>query len=186
MSHHTVEGRLCAQGPRTGWRGRWIGMVLLAALAGCSKDNSDLDSYFAEVKARKSTDIEIVPQMRPYERFTYVSSGRRSPFDNAETEIARLKPNNGLAPDLHRRREPLEEFPLDALNLLGVLGYGEKRWALVRSADGIVHRVAVGQHLGRNSGRVTAISERRVDLKEIVPDGLGGWMQRDAWIAQSE
>lgn len=186
MSHHTVEGRLCAQGTRTGRRGRWIGMVLLAALAGCSKDNSDLDSYFTEVKARKSTDIEMVPQMRPYERFTYVGSGRRSPFDNAETEIARLKPNNGLAPDLQRRREPLEEFPLDALNLLGVLGYGEKHWALVRSADGIVHRVAVGQHLGRNSGRVTAISERKVDLKEIVPDGLGGWMQRDAWIAQSE
>lgn len=186
MSHQIVERRLCAQGTRTGRRGRWIGMVLLAALAGCSKDNSDLDSYFAEVKARKSTDIEIVPQMRPYERFTYVGSGRRSPFDNAETEIARLKPNNGLAPDLQRRREPLEEFPLDALNLLGVLGYGEKRWALVRSADGIVHRVAVGQHLGRNSGRVTAISERRVDIKEIVPDGLGGWMQRDAWIAQSE
>lgn len=186
MSHQIVERRLCAQGTRTGRRGRWIGMVLLAALAGCSKDNSDLDSYFAEVKARKSTDIEIVPQMRPYERFTYVGSGRRSPFDNAETEIARLKPNNGLAPDLQRTREPLEEFPLDALNLLGVLGYGEKRWALVRSADGIVHRVAVGQHLGRNSGRVTAISERRVDIKEIVPDGLGGWMQRDAWIAQSE
>lgn len=186
MSHQIVERRLCAQGTRTGRRGRWIGMVLLAALAGCSKDNSDLDSYFAEVKARKSTDIEMVPQMRPYERFTYVGSGRRSPFDNAETEIARLKPNNGLAPDLQRTREPLEEFPLDALNLLGVLGYGEKRWALVRSADGIVHRVAVGQHLGRNSGRVTAISERRVDIKEIVPDGLGGWMQRDAWIAQSE
>ena len=165
---------------------RWIGLALATILVGCSSDNSDLDSYFAEVKARKSTDIEMVPQMRPYERFAYAGADRHSPFDNAEAEIARLTPNNGLAPDMQRPREPLEAFPLDALNLLGVLGYGDKRWALVRSADGIVHRVAVGQHMGRNGGRVTAISERKVDLKEIVPDGLGGWMQRDAWIAQSE
>ena len=162
------------------------GLVLLTLLTGCSADTSDLDAYFAEVKARKSTDIEAVPQMRPYERFAYLPDGRRSPFDNPETEMARQLPNNGLSPDLRRARQPLEEFPIDALHLLGMLGYGEKRWALVRTPDGVIHRVAVGQYLGRNNGRVIAISEREIRLKEIVPDGLGGWMQRDAAIALSE
>ncbi|HXF08641.1 MAG TPA: pilus assembly protein PilP [Candidatus Acidoferrales bacterium] len=162
------------------------GLVLLMLLTGCSADTSDLDAYFAEVKARKTTDIEAVPQMRPYERFVYLPDGRRSPFDNPETEVPRQLPNNGLSPDLRRARQPLEEFPIDALRMLGMLSYGEKRWALVRTADGVIHRVAVGQYLGRNNGRVIAISEREIRLKEIVPDGLGGWMQRDAAIALSE
>jgi type IV pilus assembly protein PilP len=172
---------------RSNQRNGWLGCsLLIVMIAGCSADNSDLDSYFAEVNARKSTDIDIIPQMRPYERFSYLAAARRSPFDNPETELARRPTSNGLAPDLKRTRQPLEEFPLDALRMLGLLGYGEKRWALVRTADGVIHRVSVGHYLGRNSGRVIAISEREIRLKEIVPDGMGGWMPRDAVIALSE
>lgn len=187
MKHAAPRIPFLRRNPRRIRRNGWLGCsLLMVMIAGCSADNSDLDSYFAEVKARKSTDIDMVPQMQPYERFTYLAASRRSPFDNPETELARRPTSNGLAPDLRRTRQPLEEFPLDALRMLGLLGYGEKRWALVRTADGVIHRVSVGDYLGRNSGRVIAISERAIRLKEIVPDGMGGWMPRDAVIALSE
>ncbi|MEQ1440525.1 pilus assembly protein PilP [Fontimonas sp. SYSU GA230001] len=154
-------------------------------LAGCSGDMSDLEQYVAEVKARKSTKIEPIPQIKQYEAFAYVPGGRRDPFIEvrpAERETAA----SGPKPDLNRNREPLEEFPLDALRMLGTISTPEGVFALIRAPDNVIHRVTLKNYMGQNYGQIVAISGTEVRLQELVPDGFGGWTQRGAILALSD
>lgn len=154
-------------------------------MTGCGGDTDDLRAYVEEVKGRKSTDIEPLPQIKPYETFLYVDAGRRDPFVNAPTQ----KGGGGALSafvDTRRNREPLEEFPLDALRLVGTLTITGQRYALVRDPSTVVHRVAIGNYLGQNYGKITGIAESEITLREIVPDGFGGYIERPATIAASE
>ncbi len=93
---------------------------------------------------------------------------------------------SGIRPDVNRPREALEEYPLDSLRMVGTLEQGGQMWALVRAEDGTIHRVQPGNYVGQNYGRITRITESKIELVEIVPDGLGGWMERPATLALSE
>jgi len=161
-------------------------LVLTALLlAGCSSGMDDLETYVAEVKARKTRAIEPIPQIKQYEAFTYVTENRRDPFVRAEPP-REAAPANSLRPDLSRNREPLEEFPLDALRMLGIINAGNASYGLVKAPDNVVHRVTLGNHMGQNYGRISKISESQIDLVEIVPDGFGGFMERPANLALTE
>ena len=87
---------------------------------------------------------------------------------------------------MRRNREPLEEFPVDSLRMLGMVTAQEHRYALIKAPDGVVHRVGMGEHMGQNYGEVVRINESEVGLKEIVPDGFGGWVERPAKLALAE
>lgn len=166
---------------------RRIALLTIGALllGGCSGGMDDLEAYVSEVKARKTRAIEPIPQIKQYEAFAYVAEGRRDPF--VRTEPPReASPNGGLRPDISRNREPLEEFPLDALRMLGVINMGSSSFALVKAPDGVVHRVSRGNHMGQNYGRIIRISESQLDLVEIVPDGFGGFMERPANLVLTE
>lgn len=167
--------------------------VLVAAgvlvLAGCSRDMSDLEAYVAEVKARKSSNVEPIPQIQQYEPFSYVPAGRRDPFVPQAQEAPGSgpgSPEHSLRPDTNRNPEALEEFPLDSLRMVGTLSTNNGTFALIRAPDGIVHRVTYGNYMGQNYGKIIGISEIEVQLEEIIPDGFGGYMKRDAAIALSE
>lgn len=151
-------------------------------LAGCSNDMSDLDAYVAEVKARKSTKIEPIPQIKQYEAFVYVPGDRRDPF----VEVKKPDPAaaTGPKPDLNRNREPLEEFPLDALRMMGTISTPDGTYALIGAPDGIVHRVTLKNYMGQNYGQIVAITGAEVRLQELVPDGFGNWTQRDAFLTR--
>jgi type IV pilus assembly protein PilP len=171
--------------PRPHWRGITLLVLLTAIISGCGDDTDDLRKYIEEIKARKTNDIEPIPQIKPHEAFLYVDAGRRSPFVNAPT----LKPVSGelgALIDPRRNREPLEEFPLDALRLVGTLNIRGQQFALVRDPTGVVHRVTVGNYLGQNYGKITGIAETEVGLREIVPDGFGGYLERQATVASSQ
>jgi type IV pilus assembly protein PilP len=157
--------------------------LLLAgsALSGCSGDMDELEQYVAEVKARKSVTIEPIPQIKQFDAFVYLPGDRRDPFVQIEPRNERTE--SGLRPDMHRAREPLEEFPIDGLRMLGMVTAQDHRYALIKAPDGVVHRVALGDHLGQNYGEVVRITESEVGLKEIVPDGFGGWVERPAKLA---
>ncbi|WP_020647831.1 pilus assembly protein PilP [Solimonas variicoloris] len=157
----------------------------LLALAGCGGGASDLDRYIAEVKARKTKDIEPIPQIKPYQPFEYVADERRDPFVFVERAAENANPT-GPRPDLRRNKEPLEEFPLDALRMVGIIATPAGTYALVKAPDGVVHRVAVHNHMGQNYGEIVRISESEVSLLELVPDGFGGWTQRPASLALSQ
>ncbi|MEW6168675.1 MAG: pilus assembly protein PilP [Pseudomonadota bacterium] len=151
-------------------------------LVACSSDMSDLELYVAEIKQRKSTSIPPIPQIKQYEAFTYEPAGRRDPFVE-ETRPDRTTVDSGPKPDLNRNREPLEEFPLDALRMLGTIRTPAGIFALIRAPDNIVHRVTLRNYMGQNFGQIVAITPSEVRLQELVPDGFGGWVQRDATLA---
>lgn len=157
------------------------GLVLALLLAGCGRGMGDLEEWVAEVKARKSTAIEPIPQMKQFEPFAYEAGDRRDPFEAAQAQDNTA--SDGPMPDQNRNREPLEEFPLDSLRMLGVISSAGRTYAMVKAPDGVVHRVTLKDHLGQNYGEITGITETEVSLLEWVPDGFGGWIQRPATLA---
>ena len=173
--------------------GRLLAIVVGSLLlSGCANDMSDLQQFVQQEKSKKPGPIEPLPQIKPYESFTYDVEGMRSPF-KPDTESQGpasgedvAASSNGLKPDTTRNKEYLEQFPLDSLSMKGTLELRNESYALVRDPDGSVHRVQVGNYLGQNYGQIIAITETEIRLTEIIPDGLGGWMERRAAIGLDE
>ena len=158
-----------------------LAAVLLAPLAGCGGGTSDLRRELEEKKKRPGSRIDPLPEIKPYEVFNYDPSGLRSPF---QPSVAVVAPGaGGLRPDAHRNREYLEGFSLDTLKMVGTLHQGGKNYALLQTKDGLIHRVLPGNHVGQNDGKITAITDSKVTVVEIVPDGLGAYMERQAAIS---
>lgn len=158
--------------------------VAAATLSACSGANDDLRAYIDDVKTRPGGRIEPLPQIQPAPTFAYEAGARRSPFvaDAPQRRVSN-DPNAVDGPDRNRPREFLEQFPLDTLRMVGTLADRRASFGLVQTTDGLVHRVTVGNHLGQNYGRVVAISDSSIQLVEIIPDGLGGFLERPAAIA---
>lgn len=162
-------------------------MVFVAAfLGGCAQDASDLDQYIAEVHARKGGRIEPLPQIKPYDTFVYSASDLRSPFLAAVEDRPDNAFSSAVRPDQSRAREFLERFPLDTLQMVGTLDLGGGHYALIRDADGLLHRVREGNHMGQSEGRITDISNSEIKLIEIISDGLGGYIERPAAVVLSD
>ncbi len=171
----------------------WTACVCLLAggLSACGGNNTeDLRTYVEEVKSRQHARIEPLPEFSPYETHLYSAAADRDPFSPPvyaapKSEVAQA-PGNGVSPDFNRPREPLESEPLDSLRMVGTLARQNNSWALVRMSDSTIHRVKPGNFLGQNHGKIVQVTESGVELTEIVPDGLGGWMERQAVLALSE
>ena len=165
------------------------GLVLVLALgvAACGADMDELDRYINEVKARPGGRIDPLPEVTPYEIFTYVADaqGLRSPFV-PDTPQAAGAAAGGARPDRDRSREYLESFPLDTLGMVGTLHIGETMFGLVQTSDGLIHRVVPGNYIGQNDGRITEISDSEITLVEIISDGIGGYIERDAAVGLSD
>lgn len=168
---------------------RWMlaAAASAAGLTACGSDAGDLRSYIDEIKARPGGRIEPLPEVRPAPTFTYEPGERRSPFV-PDVQQARVSDNPDAvdAPDRDRPREYLEQFPLDTLSMVGTLNIQGTTYGLVQTQDGLINRVAVGNHMGQNYGRITNISDSRIELVEIVPDGLGGFIERPAGVGLSD
>lgn len=174
-------------------RAYWVLPALAATLlAGCGRDMDDLVQYAEEVKSRTSRNIEPIPQIKTFEPFVYEAkdkegNDRRDPFlpllASRDQAVAASGAAGGIKPDLDRPKEPLEEFPLDSLRMVGTITMQQRAYALIKAPDAVVHRVSVGDHMGQNYGKITGISETEVVLMEIIPDGFGGYLQRPATVA---
>ncbi|WP_456954740.1 pilus assembly protein PilP [Lysobacter sp. HA35] len=163
------------------------GFVLAAALAGCARgitsrpgDAPNLEKWVADVKARPAPPLDPLPVMQQFETFEYSAQSLRDPFSRAFTDDGG---GNGPRPDSARRKQPLEAFPLDSLDMVGTLGKGAGVTALVMAPDKVTYRVRAGDYMGQSDGRVTAVFEDRIELVELVPDGAGGWLERPATLA---
>ncbi|NLY57257.1 MAG: pilus assembly protein PilP [Gammaproteobacteria bacterium] len=166
------------------------GLLILGAvmLGGCNQSEfSDLQVFMEETRARPAGAIEPLPEVKPYEAFTYGASSLRSPFQPpVRIDLAqRERGSQDIRPDEDRTRQFLEGFNIEGFEMVGVLSNQQGMQALVRGA-GSVHRVKIGDYLGRNHGRVTSIEEGRVDVVEIVPDGEGGWLERPRTLSLPE
>lgn len=164
-----------------------LGAVLVVALVGCARgitstpgDAPNLEKWVAEVKARPAPPLDPLPVMQQFETFEYAAYALRDPFSTAFTDA---DSGSGPRPDRQRRRQTLEQFPLDSLDMVGTLGKGAGIIALVMAPDKVTYRVRPGNYMGQNDGRVTGVFEDRIELVELVPDGAGGWLERPASVA---
>jgi type IV pilus assembly protein PilP len=153
----------------------------VAGLAGCSGSDSNLQQFIQQVKQQPGGRVEPLPEVKPYETFVYDDQNLRSPFVPSQPAGY-----NSVRPDSKRPRQYLEQFSLDTLRMVGTLRIAGTTYGLVQTKDGIVHRVTVGNYMGQNDGRITKITPSSIDLTEIVPDGLGGYMKRPAALGLSQ
>jgi type IV pilus assembly protein PilP len=160
--------------------------LVAIGLAGCGGGSDDLDQYINKIKARPGGRIDPLPEITPYEVFNYIADrqGMRSPFRPDTPQAS--GGSSGPRPDVERSREYLESFPLDTLGMVGTLHINETMYGLVQTSDGLIHRVIPGNYLGQNDGRIIGISESEIGLVEIISDGIGGYIERDAAVGISD
>jgi type IV pilus assembly protein PilP len=156
----------------------------MAALAGCGNDMDELQAKVEQVKSAPGSGIEPLPEVKPYETYDYAAADQRSPFEAGIPASANAP--NAIRPDSSRPREFLEQFSLDTLRMVGTVRLRGKLFGLLQTQDGLVHRVLPGNHIGQADGRITAVEEGKISLIEIVPDGMGGFIERPAALALSE
>ena len=162
------------------------GAVLVTLmLSACTESMDDLEKYVVAVKAKPAKPIEPVPSVVIYPSYEYTSTNR-DPFskfmDDTEKQESPTK-STGPQPDFDRSREYLERYELDTLAMVGTFRKEQSYWALLRDPEGVIHRVPVGDFIGKNHGEVVDISDVQVDLSELISDGTGGWIVREASIA---
>lgn len=173
---------------------RVLGIALFIALSGCvSSDKSDLKAQVDAILARPGGRIEPLPEIKPYEAYTYQSGQKnaRDPFQlfyqKTESQIADNQ-DSGLTDEMekeikHRNREELESYELDSLRMVGTLEDQNTQWGIVQDPEGTVHRVRVGNYMGKNIGKILNISEDKIELREIIKNADGRWEERPAALA---
>ncbi|WP_160105284.1 pilus assembly protein PilP [Pseudomonas izuensis] len=164
-------------------------VVVLVQLTGCGGGNdfSDLDAYMNEMRLRAPGKIEPTPTFRSYPTFTYNAANLRSPFSRqVRIDLAgQQRGSRNVKPDPDRVKQYLEGFNIEQFEMVGTISNASGSFALLRGAGG-VHRLKVGDYLGRNDGRIVAINASQVDVVEIVPDGQGAWLERPRTLPLKE
>jgi len=166
--------------------------LMLSALVGCDQQINDLQQFVDQTKAKPPGRVEPIPPFIPYQNFEYTTQNLRDPFKTVDFRRPESSPEKisdtatGPRPDIDRVREPLEDFPLDTLRFKGTVTKDETKWGLIFAPDNTIHRVLEGSYMGQNHGRIIALSDGSIKLTEIVPDGLGNYIERSAAIALIE
>jgi type IV pilus assembly protein PilP len=150
--------------------------LLLASCGG--EQYSDLRQFVKDSDNLPRGRIPPLPDVKPYEPFNYNAYDLIDPFKPRKIEPPKNVASGGIQPDLTRRKEPLEAYPIENLRMVGTLQQAKTNFALVKSPDNNLFRVKVGNYLGQNFGLITEISESTIKLKEIVQDSGGDWTER--------
>lgn len=158
-------------------------IVTLAACSGHQLD--DVEQFVAELEAEPGPALPSMPEFAQPAPTTYQAGSGRNPFD---PPAFGAKPGaqhgmRGIAPNFSRAKQPLEAFPASALGLVGTIAKGAVRRGLVVDGDGGVHEVGAGDYVGQNHGRIQRIGEAAIEFVEILPDGGGGWVERNRTLA---
>jgi type IV pilus assembly protein PilP len=152
-------------------------------LAGCGGGtDEDLKSWMAEQGTASRGKIDPIPPIRPYEAFTYNAFDQPEPFKPRKIETGK----GSRGPDLTRRKEALETYPLETLKMVGTLQRGGTMLGLVRANDNKVFQVRQGNYVGQNFGVITSVVEGEITLKELFQDGAGDWAERQSKIMLQE
>lgn len=159
-----------------------LGVLLLS---GCGQDGfDDLKVFMDEAGKGRQPALEPMPPIKPVETTVFDAAALPDPFILRSMKSARG--GGGRQPDMNRPRGPLENFPLDALKMVGTLSKGGQTYALIRTPENALYRVRKGDYLGQNFGLVTAITQTGVELVESIQDGSGDWVDSKASVALQE
>ncbi len=172
-------------------RWRWVAIGLgCLLLAACGSDDLDeVRDFVKNAHADKKPKVEPLPEIKTQESFAYNSANLPDPFASFN-----LKPSAGnkgagagvAGPDPNRRKEPLEDYPLDSLKMVGTISRGKQSFAIIQAPDGTVHRAKTGDHMGQSSGLVTKVTEEKINLIELIQGPLGDWVEREASLSLLE
>jgi len=166
------------------------GTVLVAVmLTACSESMTDLERYIDSVKARPADPITPIPPVKTYVPYEYAGLEGRDPFLQSTSEGSddeRSTKGTGPRPDFGRSKEYLERYELDTLSMVGTFANDESYWGLIRDPEGVIHRVPVGNYIGKNHGNVVRVTDTEVYLSELISDGADGWLVREASIDLGE
>jgi type IV pilus assembly protein PilP len=157
--------------------------LLATGLGACTSKDADLDRFITETRQKSGGRVDALPEVKPYESFVYTAATMRSPFMPGGSGASGPGGAPQLRPDQRRNREFLEQFSLDTLKMVGTLRIDSRVYGLVQTKDGLVHRVLPGNYMGQSDGKVIDVSASKISVVEIVPDGLGGYMERPAALA---
>lgn len=161
----------------------------VAVLCGCSGSNDELRQWMADTRKEMKPVTATLAEPKTFEPFLYKDQNEIDPFDPGKVANAlkalSAKSTSGYAPDLSRRKEPLESYPIDTITMVGTLQRPNLRYALLR-ADGVIYQIKVGNYIGQNFGIVTKIDENEVALKEVVQDAAGEWVERATTLQLQE
>lgn len=169
----------------------WISMIF--GLVGCGVSGEDnIRQWMAEERNQTRPKVPSIPAPKQFKPEAYTNGATIEPFSNQKLtqalkrDATQAVANGGLvAPELTRRKEPLEAFPLDAMSVVGSIVKDGRPVALVK-VDNLLYQVKLGNYLGQNYGRVDKISESEITLREIVQDAVGEWIERVATLQLQE
>lgn len=158
----------------------------LTLLTACTKshDLSELKRWTESQFEDRKPAVEPLPVIVPYENYKYTASNQTDPF--SANNLARSKPKptaSGISPDTNRRREVLEQYPLDSITMVGTLFKDDVSWVILQAPDGTIHRAKQGNHLGQNYGEIINITEEQIGIRELINGPNGNWIERGATIA---
>jgi len=166
-----------------------LGALMLSA---CGSSDQGLQSWMTDQRNQSRPKIERLAEPTKFAPQAYTQDGLMEPFSNQKLAQALKRDSNQstvntalIAPELTRRKEPLEASPLDAVAMVGSMVKAGQPVALVR-VDNLLYQVRVGNHLGQNYGRITKVSESGLSLREIVQDAAGEWIERTATLQLQE
>ncbi|HUK06143.1 MAG TPA: pilus assembly protein PilP [Burkholderiales bacterium] len=168
-----------------------VALAAVALLAACGgEEQGELRQELAAMTKDLRGKVDPLPQVRTYEPVPYKGENLIDPFVPGRIVVAAAAGSGtggggGVQPDLNRPKEPLEAFPLDAIQMVGTLEQNKDMYALVRAGTNLF-RVKKGNYMGQNFGLITAIDEGSINLKEVVQDSGGDWVERSTTLQMSE
>ncbi|WP_287877635.1 pilus assembly protein PilP [Acidovorax sp.] len=175
------------------WSGRLALLCCAAVLCGCgSTEEDELRQWMADQRANTKPRITPLSEPKQFEPQAYTVENGVEPFNQLKLmqalrrDSVQVASNATLiAPEMARRKEPLEVFPLDAMVMVGSLNKTGTPTALLK-VDNLLYQVRVGNYLGQNYGKIIKISETAISLREIVQDATGDWIERAASLELQE
>lgn len=157
----------------------------VALLAGCGEEHQELRSWMDAQRAGMPVKAEPVPVPKTFEPFRYENAGQSDPFSRSKLALRLGRGAGSLQPDTSRRREALENFPLETVQMVGHLSNTKGSFALLR-VDDMVYQARVGNYAGQNFGKIVRVTESEVILRELVQDAAGDWTERETTLQLQE
>ncbi|AWI75932.1 MAG: pilus assembly protein PilP [Azoarcus sp.] len=164
---------------------KFLLLISCIALTGCADDQEDIQSWMAEQSAGMRGVVKPLPEIKVFSVVDYAGAALIEPFKASRIEPERKNGGGGLRPDPDRRREPLEAYPLESLRMVGILTQDNVSQALIQ-ADKSLYRVKAGNYLGQDYGVITAVTDSSVELRELVEDVNGDWVERASSLQLQE
>lgn len=167
----------------------WLVAAAVAMLAGCGQQHEDLRNWMAAQRASMHPHVKPIEPPKPFVPAVYDPGMGVDPFSQAKLETGARQEVQQLNPllqaELNRPKQPLEAYSLDQLQMVGSVKVGGQEYALVQAGN-LLYRAHVGEYMGQHFGKITKITESEVDLRELVQDATGDWVERPASLQLQE